>query len=321
MKAICQKVNQLSLCHPKHNVDVSDIKSMVMTASRHKNDHHNKKREALLTQLLTLDKSYFEDESSGKQWTALKTKWTELISRLCEEPFSEVVVQQKAGRGHHYDFHVTYTLLPKEHTETLPILEKKLEFKHNCCSLSKLPQFLSLSEKQSLFISTPCYAEDYYNHYIERYLACDPEITVPKPCKEDYLRMVYSTNYDIHPFFRCLYERSKFRVKEKNAIVNESIHCFLQKYGDQIDLEKLTDKFQTTQKDKIFVLWDLKQFHTDQFDTNDLTLVSNLGLHRKNALVIKSTTCIFHLLLRWRNHKGVLLPAWQISLKNRQYGL
>lgn len=49
MKAICQKVNQLSLHHPKHPIDVSDIKSMVMTASRHKNDHHNKKREALLT--------------------------------------------------------------------------------------------------------------------------------------------------------------------------------------------------------------------------------------------------------------------------------
>jgi len=301
---------------PNTGLEYSDIQAMTLTTMRNKNDHYNKKRELILTKLLTLDATYFEDETYGAQWTTLKEKWSELLTRICDVPYTDVTVQPKAGRGHHYDFHITYMLANSTQSQTI---EKKVEFKHNCSSIARLPQFLSLSEKHSLFIHTSSYAEEYYEKYIERYIACDPEITVSKPSKEDYLRMVYTTNYDIHPFFRCLYDRSKFYTKEKNAVVNESIKEFLTKYIDQLDLEKLTDKFQTTQKDKVFVMWDLKKFHVDQFNTKDLTLTSNDGLHRGNVIRVKSATSMFHLLLRWRNHKGILLPAWQISLKNRHY--
>jgi predicted secreted protein len=37
-----------------------------------------------------------------------------------------------------------------------------------------------------------------------------------------------------------------------------------------------------------------------------------------NTIVLQSAanpSTTFHLLLRWRNHKGILNPAWQISLK------
>ena len=289
-----------------------DIQTMTGTSSRGKNDFSNKKRETILTQLLNLDSSYFEDEEYGSQWAALKVKWSDLLSRICEVPYTNVMVEPKAGRGHHYDFHITYK--KDEHT----IREKKVEFKHHCSSIARLPQFLSLSAKQDFLMDAPPYAEEYYDHFIDRYLACDSEITIAKPTKEEYLKMVYTTNYDIHPFFRCLYDRSKFYEKEKNAVVNESIRTYLTKYMDRIDLDKLSEKFQNTQTDKIFVMWDLKQFHTEQFDEQELKLLTNEGVYRGNVLVLKSKTCIFHMLLRWRNHKGVLLPAWQISLKQHK---
>ena len=32
-----------------------------------------------------------------------------------------------------------------------------------------------------------------------------------------------------------------------------------------------------------------------------------------NVIEVKSGLSIYNLLLRWRNHKGILNPAWQIS--------
>lgn len=34
-----------------------------------------------------------------------------------------------------------------------------------------------------------------------------------------------------------------------------------------------------------------------------------------NILELKTSNNIYRLLLRWRNHKGILNPAWQISMK------
>ena len=37
-------------------------------------------------------------------------------------------------------------------------------------------------------------------------------------------------------------------------------------------------------------------------------------IHRKNTIVLKTDKNEYHLLLRWKNHQGILNSAWQVSI-------
>ena len=39
------------------------------------------------------------------------------------------------------------------------------------------------------------------------------------------------------------------------------------------------------------------------------------GIRNGNVIEVQSGPTLYRLLLRWRNHKGILNPAWQISMK------
>lgn len=288
---------------------VSDIDVMTQIADRNKNDANNKKRELILSTVLTLGDSYLNDPVYGERWKDLQQKWKTTLDRICDKVYDRIIIDTKAGRGHHYDFHVTYI------NGDTTVDEKMVEFKHNCSDISLLPQFLSLPDKQDVMESS--YASYFYDHYLAKYVTCDPEITCDIPSKENYMKMVFSTNYDIHPFFRQLYDRDTFFKKLKDDVVNESIAKYLTSYHSTLDITKMSEKFKLTQKDKIFILWDLQQFHIDRIEDHELTIITNEGVKNNNTIVLKSNTCIYQMLLRWRNHKGVLLPAWQISMRGR----
>ena len=57
-------------------------------------------------------------------------------------------------------------------------------------------------------------------------------------------------------------------------------------------------------------------FYLDKINMNELKVISTNKIKNDNTIVMntETSTKIF-LLLRWRNHKGILNPAWQISLK------
>jgi hypothetical protein len=97
--------------------------------------------------------------------------------------------------------------------------------------------------------------------------------------------------------------------------VNRSIEEYLN--GLTPDLATLTQHLLASQKDKHYLLWDTQTFHTDRLSDEDLTLSEFVAEHRnkKNTLVVASDTMTYRCLLRWRNHKGILKPAWQISVK------
>ena len=47
----------------------------------------------------------------------------------------------------------------------------------------------------------------------------------------------------------------------------------------------------------------------------DLKINKFNKINKNNTIEVISDKYKFNLLLRWRNHKGILNPAWQISLK------
>jgi hypothetical protein len=158
----------------------------------------------------------------------------------------------------------------------------------------------------------------YYHHYIDLYIACDPGgITEPKPILDIYLKCVRSTDYTIHPFFAQLKEREPIAKLNKNKVVNDSIRDYLSRYAHSIDTTQLTQKIVQTQQDKIYLLWSNKKFHLDEIHINSIRHIEFSSISDKgNAIILRSSYDVgLHMLLRWRNHKGILNPAWQISMK------
>ena len=107
----------------------------------------------------------------------------------------------------------------------------------------------------------------------------------------------------------------------KKQVVDRSINRFLKKnYLTLIDKEKLSEKLLMSQNNKIFMCYKNGRFYRYEINSNELT-VTGIQCLRKNRtgkfnVVVMETDSdtLIHVLLRWKNHAGVLYPAYQIKL-------
>ena len=102
--------------------------------------------------------------------------------------------------------------------------------------------------------------------------------------------------------------------------MNQSISEYLEKVKDETFLEVITSELKRTQTDKVFLLYCDGEFYLDKIEDEELEAESVKGIVNENVLEIQSKcpTTTHRMLLRWKNHKGILFPAWQISL-SRNY--
>ena len=245
----------------------------------------------------------------GEKWKALQKAWRNALEALVtDSTFNSIKVIRMAGRNNNYDFKVLYMM------DGSQVAEKHIEFKHNVCNIYELPQFLSLSGNCELLQG---YAEYFYDNHLRTYMACDPALNdVVVPQRDVYVRLVHQTNYDAIPFFRKLYDCEDNEFKGVKAVtVNRSIKDFLERNVEGFNMAAATKRFHETQLGKDFLLWDGTTFIHKSFTPEDMTLERFVGIKNGNTVVYASQTLEFRFLLRWRNHKGVLMPAWQISAK------
>jgi hypothetical protein len=201
------------------------------------------------------------------------------------------------------------------YNDNILVKQEKIEFKYGSSSIDKIPQFLSLQARFPFF--TESYDKYYYENYLDKYIACDDTITEPKPSLEIYLKYVTNTNYNILPFFENLKNCEENNKKEKDVIVNKSIHEYLLQYGPSINIQEFIEKVRNTQKEKTYLLWNKGKFHIDSLNEEDSVIIFR-SITNKNTIELGSSNGnIYKLLLRWRNHKGILNPAWQISMKRQ----
>lgn len=292
-------------------MSVSDIQTFFQQSSRDENDATNKIREKVLEILSNPPADYFQHPEFGHSWRTVSDAWTRVLQKVAEKTdipeYTTTEIKLKGGRCYNYDADVIY-----KHGVTVVAI-RKIEFKNGGTNIGALPQFLSLQAKVALFPVT--YDVFYYEHYLDRYLACDKGLTEPKPTLATYCKHVTSTKYTITPFFAQLKSRELFFQNEKNAVVNASITDYLTRYGSQINHELFSEKVRATQTDKVYLLWSNGSFHIDSVTQEEMTGLTFHGIRNGNVLELKSGKTIYGLLLRWRNHKGILNPAWQISMK------
>ena len=297
------------------------ISTFFASSTRSANDAVNKIREKVLENIIAPPIEYLHDTDYGHLWQHVHNEWNTIIDKIIDRKlYSSIELKILAGRGNNHDANlICSSKMPSANTIDRIV---KIEFKYGGKSICSIPQFLSLQTNQStLQMFNEPYDIFYYNHYIDLYIACDPEgIIESKPPLETYLKYVRSTDYNIHPFFTQLKDREFNAKLNKNKVVNDSIREYLRRYARLIDTVQLTHKILQTQQDKIYLLWSNEKFHLDAIHINSIRNIEFDAISDKgNVVILRSGIGIhrlaFHMLLRWRNHKGILNPAWQISMK------
>jgi hypothetical protein len=129
------------------------------------------------------------------------------------------------------------------------------------------------------------------------------------------MKHIYQRNYGVVPFFQTLKDMESTIYKEKQMIVRRSIKDYLNEHALNISIEKLTQDI-LPQAQKTFILWDCNDFRSDRIHEDELTITNVEKIKNNNTIVVASKAGTKHnLLLRWKNHMGILYPAWQISLQ------
>jgi hypothetical protein len=278
------------------------------TTGRAKNDINNKLRESffLVCGSSSSNQTIFEDPIYGLDCVNLKEKFETKLKEFGE--YNKYTIKQMAGRKYNYDF-----LLELENDQTDFKKEIKLEFKFNAKTISNIPQFIQKNTTWNIF------GEKYHDHfydgpYLTEIIALNDE-PMPIPTKEEYMKHIMKTNYECHPFFKYLKETENIKKLEKHNIVKKSITQYLTQYAQTIDINIFKNTIMETQNNKEYLLYDPKtaSFYLEKMDMNMESLVFD-RIHRKNTIVLKTDKNEYHLLLRWKNHQGILNSAWQVSI-------
>lgn len=294
-----------------YSLVAEDILSFFNSSSRSENDAANKKRENILVMVYEPPIEFTEHPEVGQYWRLVQKEWKDYIHKIGKITgivfFTSILITGKGGRSCHHDFVFTY------YNRDQCLGSRNIEFKYEATTIDHLPQFLSLQAKYPLFQVT--FDEFWYDQWLAKYIACDAEIRQDKPSRETYLKCVTNTKYTIHPFIAEIKQRELFFQTEKNHVVNEGITDYLTKYGHTLNLDAFSKKVKETQMDKIYLLWSGGTFHLDKLQEEEISGMVFHSIKNGNVLVVKAGNTIYGLLLRWRNHKGILNPAWQISMK------
>ena len=292
-------------------IRVSDILVFYNTYTKKDNDAANKKRETILEIILCAHPSFLTHPEFGDKWCHIQKQWMESIHRAAKElmipSYTSVEVERIGGRGSNYDFEFRYK------NEGRLVGSVKIEFKYGAKNINNLPQFLSLPAKFALLQET--FDVYWYHNGYDKYRACDPSLKEPKPSLEEYQRVVVHTQSKVHPAIDELRTQEENFKMEKKRVVKSLIGEFLKKYEDTTNLSAFTEKVKETQTNKIYLLWKDGMFHMDKIDDSEMNDIAFHSIKNGNTLLLKSGNTSYHALLRWKNHQGILGPAWQISLR------
>lgn len=301
-------------CHKEVLKRVSDVPKiediqLFKTAGigKSENDESNKKRENVLQSLYKPPAGFLEDP----YWAEMNGKWKTFLHTMCDKPYDDVKFKKMAGRGYNYDMEITFLF------ESAVVCDVKAEFKHNADKIDKLPEYFSPAANKPYFAKT--YGEFFYDNYIDAVCGLTEKASAIKPTRDAYLKNVYQNDYTKNPLYECLYGEEKLSnefKKKKKAVVDESIKRYVTEYLPTLDKKRLSDDIRSRQHGKIFILWDLKNFNKDALRDDEMEIVSaNVNKSGNTVMAVSKAGTVHDMLLRWKNHAGILYPAYQIKLR------
>jgi hypothetical protein len=287
-------------------------------AGRANNDSSNKRREFLLVELFNKRcELFFSDPTYGTSWSSLNNAFGEALKEIYKlhkiETPTRVQFQQRAGRKYNFDFLMTI------HSASLVKLVH-LEFKFGGTSVANLPEFFNPSADKEFHDTL--YAAYYYKNYLKQ-VAHIYNLSEPLPSEEEYLRVIHQ-NTPNHAFLKALdtaeREGTSDQYEKKRVLVRESIQGFLSSTSETTNITLISSELKRSQGGKHYLIYESGKFHIDRIDDSELEIEKVARIKNGNTLVLqtKASNTEIHMLLRWKNHLGVLFPAWQISLLRKE---
>ena len=292
------------------NINVSDIIAFRNT-SRNENDEMNKKRESIIVCLLNkaIPDDYFNDKEYASQWTELRDALNLYIHNdLNIDLLCEYKAILRAGRKYNYDFMII----------TENNAQYNIEFKFNASKVDDTPQFVSPMRPSQYLDSS------YESYFWEKYLHELCKIANHTcPIEKDYLDQIHNNSPICTKPLQDLYYQgcrssSKYTGDEKailfytysNMVSKESITHFIE--NNNLDINKLTNYLQETQKDKIYMMYKDGKFYKEEVDMDKYIIVSYVKESSKyRYLCITKMGVELTILLRWKNGNGIAFPAFQ----------
>lgn len=326
--------------------------SLLGAYGRSQNDKNNKLREAIICAVIDnkVPQAYYKTQ----RWHDLKQCVDGFLHQVmlttggCDDgssSYTHVECSHAAGRGHNYDFLITFTGADGT-TKT----EHKVEFKFNASKISDTPQFVS-PMKPSQYLSAS-YEEFFYDNYMTKIA----NTTLPLPPREEWLKQIHN---NAPPCVKHLQEKyyagcpgsSQFTNADDDiafynlckSMSKESIAKFITE--NDLDIVKLSNYLRESQEGKVYMLFQPAAAAVDtDADTDadaDADTDADAGSLSSSSLpsitlqtvdpahyTIASCTknpkksryeCVsetgkkINILLRWKNGNGIAFPAFQIS--------
>jgi hypothetical protein len=292
--------------------------SQAAGTGREENDTRNKQREFVLAELfLGHCDAFCADPAYGVAWTQLKTEFARALQHMATlEGLAEstcLKVEQKGGRSFNYDFTVTYRTSEGEHAV-------HVEFKYGGTSVDSLPEFFNPAADKPFHAEL--YASSYYKTTLPQ-VAALYGIAVPLPSEADYVKHIHKNKPSL-PFLVALDAAERAdddrsatsKYAQKRALVAASIERYLEQSIDSTNFAEIQAELKRSQTKKRYLIYSNKTFHHDALKSEELVLEPTAYIKNGNTLVIqtKEPGTRIAMLLRWKNHLGVLFPAWQISM-------
>ena len=294
--------------------DITYFTNDVEKQDRSSNDHNNKVRENIITCMSYIDDDYFSQNIHGNDWIKLKNDFDTKMRIICPN-YSTYKIQHKAGRGHNYDYLISFY-----DESNQKIIDEKLEFKFNASTIDEAPQFVS-PMKPSQYLSKP-FEEYYYDNYLVPLLQ---KFYIDVPERNLYLKSIHNNKPKCMESAKLLYYQGCKQSSKYNG--NDQAVNFYQSCNDtsrecigefikttELHINKLNDYLINSQDNKKYILYKNSEFYIQSSNHNDYIIVNYTKNPEKSRYeaITKSNKKI-NILLRWKNGNGIAYPAFQIS--------
>ena len=275
---------------------------------REANDANNKMREQMVVALLNcspqVEDPAFDSLRGHTEAYVFKLKNEYEISE--DAPVRATLM---AGRRHNYD--ISLKIGPKTF---------EVEFKYGASSVKDLPEFFNPAANKD-YHQGESYARFFYRTALAQVCSIYGLDLATYPMTEDeYATKVHGTSKK-PALFKALYDAEKAGTEEQKAakkkIVDESIEEWLNQVKDKTDIAAISVGLKNSQTMKKFLLCKDGVFYSDSIPADALELTGALSVRKGKYLVLetKMPGTSVEMLLRWKNHAGILYPAWQISMR------
>ena len=281
---------------------------------RSSNDHNNKKREHIISNMEYIDIDYTSHPQYGADWWRLKMDFDLKIKQICPS-YSRYSIKHKAGRGYNFDYSISF-FDEAEHE----IAVEKLEFKFNAATIDDAPQFVS-PMKPSQYMSAS-FEEYYYDNYLGNLLQ---KFGLEVPERALYLKTIHGDKPVCMAAAQLLYyqgckQSSKYTGTEQalafyTSCIETSRECITNFISTtDLNIEKLTQYLMESQDKKNYLLYKNGEFNIQSSNADDYIIVSYTKNPEKSRYdAITKTNKKIKILLRWKNGNGIAYPAFQIS--------